>query len=97
MAGGLIAVHDWAFLLGPGMAIANALMLAPLMWRSGLVPRVIPLIGLVGAPILLAANLLTFFGHNTQTGGWTLLATAPIFVWELSVGLYMTFKGFKQS
>ena len=60
-------------------------------------PRIIPTIGLIGAPLLLTANLLTFFGHNTQTGGWTMLATAPIAAWELSVGFYMTFKGFKQS
>ena len=59
------------------------------------VTRSIPTLGLIGAPLLLTANLLTFFGHNTQTSGWTLLATVPIFVWELSVGVYMTVKGFK--
>ena len=47
--------------------------------------------------MLLTANLLTFFGHNTQTGAWTMLATLPIAAWELSVGFYMTFKGFKPS
>ncbi len=94
----LVIARDWTFLFGPGfMASVNAILFGGLLYRSRLVPRVIPAIGLIGAPILLAANLLTFFGHNTQTGGWTMLATAPIFVWELSVGLYMTLKGFKQS
>ena len=94
----LVIARDWTFLFGPGfMASSTPSFSARLLYRSRLVPRVIPAIGLIGAPILLAANLLTFFGHNTQTGGWTMLATAPIFVWELSVGLYMTFKGFKQS
>ena len=94
----LVIARDWTFLFGPGfMASVNAILFGSLLYRSRLVPRVIPAIGLIGAPILLAANLLTFFGHNTQTGGWTMLATAPIFVWELSVGLYMTFNGFKRS
>ena len=62
-----------------------------------MVPRFIPTMGLVGAPLLLTASLLTFFGHNTQVSGWTMLATVPIAAWELSVGFYMTFKGFKKS
>jgi hypothetical protein len=48
------------------------------------VPRIIPAIGLVGVPLLLTANLLTFFGHNTQTSGWSMLATLPIAAWEPS-------------
>ncbi|MGH3385908.1 MAG: hypothetical protein ACRDO1_15135, partial [Nocardioidaceae bacterium] len=45
------------------------------------------LIGLIGAPLLLTSNLLTFFGHNTQTGGWTMLATMPIAAGELSAAI----------
>jgi hypothetical protein len=94
----LVIVRDWTFLFGPSfMACVNAVLFAGLLYRSRLVPRVIPALGLIGAPFLLTASLLTFFGHNTQTSGWTMLATAPIFVWELSVGLWMTFKGFRQS
>ena len=94
----LVTVRDWTFLFGPGfMACVNALLFGTLMYRSGLVPRVIPMMGLVGAPLLLTANLLTFFGHNTQTGGWSMLATLPIAAWELSVGFYMTFKGFRST
>jgi hypothetical protein len=95
VAGGLIAVHDWAFLLGPGMAVANALMLAPLMYRSGLVPRVIPLLGLIGAPLLLVANLLTMFGLNDQFSVLSAIALPGIFFWELSLGVYLMVKGFR--
>ena len=92
----LVTVRDWTFLFGPGfMVSANAVLFGTLLYRSGLVPRIIPTLGLIGAPLLLTANLLTFFGHNTQTSGWTMLATVPIFVWELSVGVYMTVKGFR--
>ncbi|MGH3423910.1 MAG: DUF4386 domain-containing protein [Nocardioidaceae bacterium] len=94
----LVTIRDWTFLFGPGFMVSvNAVLFGTLLYKSRLVPRAIPALGLIGAPLLLTANLLTFFGHNTQTSGWTLLATAPIFVWELSVGIYMTFKGFKPS
>ena len=92
----LVAVRDWTFLLGPGlMAALNALLLGTLMYRSGLVPRVIPTMGLIGAPLLLTSVIATFFGLNELTSVWHLLATAPIFVWELSLGIYLIVKGFK--
>jgi len=52
----LVAAHHWTLLLGPGfIAGVNALLLGSLMYRSGLVPRIIPLVGLIGAPLLLAS------------------------------------------
>jgi hypothetical protein len=95
---GLVAVRDWTFLFGPGfMATFNALMLGTLLYKARLVPRIIPTVGLIGAPLLLAANLATFFGHNEQTATVTMLATLPIAFWELGVGFYLTVKGFKPS
>ena len=74
----LVTARDWTFLLGPGfMACLNAVLFGTLLYRSRLVPRIIPTIGLVGAPVLLVANLLTFFGQTTQTGSLTMLATLP--------------------
>ncbi|TCC63244.1 DUF4386 domain-containing protein [Kribbella pittospori] len=93
----LVAVRDWTFLFGPGfMATVNAILFGTLLYRSRLVPRIIPTMGLIGAPLLFTANLLTVFGHNTQTSGWSLLATLPVAAWELSVGIYMTTKGFRR-
>jgi hypothetical protein len=93
----LVEARNWTFLFGPGfMAVFNALMFATLLYRSRLVPRVIPMIGLVGAPLLLTANILNAFGVGTQGAGWSMLCTMPIAVWELSVGFYMTFKGFRR-
>jgi hypothetical protein len=53
--------------------------------------------GLLGAPLLLAANTATLFGHNEQSSGITMLATLPIAAWELSVGTWMLVKGFRPS
>lgn len=95
---GLVAIHDWSFLFGPGlMPVLNALMLATLLYRARLVPRIIPAVGLIGAPLLAASTIGTMFGINDTQSTFTGLATMPIFFWELSVGLYMTFKGFRPS
>lgn len=92
----LVAVRDWTFLLGPGLMPAfNALCLGSLLYRSRLVPRLIPAIGLAGAPLLLAVAVATLFGVNTQISPLSEVATIPIFIWELSVGVYMTVKGFR--
>ena len=98
MARGLVAVRDWTFILGPGfMAGFNAVMLGTVLYKSGLVPRVIPVVGLIGAPLLLAAHVATLFGHNEPTTLVTALATLPIAFWELGVGFWLTIKGFKPS
>ena len=92
----LVASRDWTFLFGPGfMACVNAVLFGTLLYRSRLVPRVIPTLGLIGAPLLLTANMLAVFGRATPAEGWSMLAALPIAAWELSIGFYMTFKGFK--
>ncbi|WP_418606468.1 DUF4386 domain-containing protein [Georgenia sp. SUBG003] len=92
----LVAVRDWSFLFGPGLAVANALLLGTLMYRSRLVPRAIPLMGLVG-PLLLASNTATMFGVNEQVSLLSLVALPGIFFWELSLGIYLVVKGFRPS
>lgn len=92
----LVAMRDWTFLLGPGlMAGINALLLGTLLYRSRLVPRLIPAMGLVGAPFFIAAAVATVFGLNEQLSVWSALATAPIAAWELSLGLYLVARGFR--
>lgn len=90
----LIAVKDWTFLLGPGlMPVVNALCLATVLYRSRLVPRAIPLVGLVGAPLLLASSTATLFGAWEQVSGPALALALPIAAWELTLGVWLTVKG----
>ena len=92
----LVAVHDWTFLLGPGvMPGINAILLGYAMYRSGLVPRLIPAIGLVGAPFFLLAGAASIVGINEAGSVWTALVTLPIFAWEAALGVYLTIKGFR--
>ena len=94
----LVAIHDWTFLIGqtllPGI---NALLLGSLMYRSGLVPRVIPLLGLIGAPLMISSALGQVVGINEEYSVWSAIALVPIFLWELTLGLWLVFKGFKPS
>jgi len=94
----LSATYKWTFLVGQTlMPVVNALLLGTLLLRSGLVPRALPMLGLIGAPILLVSVLLQLFGVIENVSAISLLMVLPIFVWEFSLGLYLTFKGFKAS
>jgi hypothetical protein len=94
----LVAVRDWTFTLGPSLIPGiNALLLGYLMYRSGLVPRLIPVLGLIGAPLLIASAIATLFRGNDPVTVLAAIATIPIFLWELSLGLWLVVKGFKPS
>lgn len=94
----LIAAHDWAFLLGPGLLPAvNALLFGTLLYQARLVPRIIPLIGLIGAPILILSAMGTLLGVNDQVSPLAGLAALPIALWEFSIGTWLLVKGFNPS
>ncbi len=91
-----VATYNWAFTLGQSlMPGINALLLGTLLYRSGLVPRVLPVIGLIGAPLHLTAVALTMSGAIDRVGSVALIAALPIATWEFSLGVYLIVKGFK--
>jgi hypothetical protein len=92
----LVELRQWTFLLGPGvMAGINGLFLAYVMYRSRLVPRLIPTIGLIGAPLILVSSTATLFGLWDQVSGPAAVLALPVAAWEFSLGMWLTFKGFK--
>lgn len=93
----LVAVKDWTFLLGPGfvVGVGNGLLLGYLMYRSGLVPRPMSVLGLVGGPLVCASGIAVMFGVFELGSVWQFIATIPEIAWELSLGIYLTVKGFK--
>jgi Domain of unknown function (DUF4386) len=95
----LVAIHNWTFLLGPGFVagVGNGLVLGYLMYRSGLMPRRLAVIGLVGGPLLAASGMAVLLGVIPQFSTWQGIATLPEIVWEASIGLWLTFKGFSGS
>lgn len=94
----LVDVRDHTARLGPGLVPAlNALCFGYALYRSRLVPRVIPALGLIGAPLFLASSTGMIFGLASEQSVFAAIALAPIFFWELSIGLWMTFRGFNPS
>lgn len=96
VANAFVDLRSWTFLFGPGlMPVFNALLFGTLLYTSRLVPRIIPTIGLIGAPLLFGAFVANLFGFFDQVSAASFFLTLPIAAWELSVGIWMTFKGFR--
>ena len=95
----LAAIKDWTFLLGPGfvVGVGNGLLLGYLMYRSGLVPRRMAVLGLVGGPLICVSGILVLLGVFAEGGAGQGIATAPEFLWELSLGIWLVVKGFNPS
>jgi hypothetical protein len=91
----LVALYHRFFLGQSLMPVMNALLLGSLLYQSRLVPRVLPVLGLIGAPWLLASTIVTMF--TGQVTAWSALAALPIALWEFSLGVWLVVKGFNPS
>ena len=85
----LVAIHQWTFVLGPGLVvgIGNGLLLGYLMYRSGLVPRGMAMLGLIGGPLILISGSLVMLNAIGRGSGPQVIATVPESVRELSLGI----------
>jgi hypothetical protein len=94
-----VAIYDRAFLIGPGFfaGLANGVILGYLMYRSGLVPRGMAMLGLIGGPLVMASGIAIMFDVTERGSSLQAIATIPEFFWELSLGIYLIVKGFKPS
>ena len=94
----LVAMYDKTFLIGQSlMPAVNALLLGSLLYQSRLVPRVLPILGLIGAPLLIAAQTAIMFGLIGRLSPLAAIAALPIALWEFSLGVWLTVKGFNPS
>lgn len=92
----LVAVHDWTFLFGPGfcVGVGNGIILGTLMWKSGLLPRRLVMLGLIGGPLILIRATLILF-DVVEPGDPTDVLAAPEILWEAALGIYPLVKGFR--
>jgi Domain of unknown function (DUF4386) len=95
----LVATYYRAFLLGPGFmaGLANGVILGYLMYRSGLVPRGLTILGLIGGPAIMITGVAVAFNAIERGGVLQSLATLPEAAWELSLSIYCIVKGFRPS
>lgn len=70
--------------------------MAYLMYRSRLVPRFIPVLGLIGGPLIFFVNAAKMFGSVEQNSPMLLFTVFPIFAWEVSLAIWLILKGFNQ-
>jgi hypothetical protein len=98
LAVSLGALKDWTALFGPGLVVpvGNGLILATIMYTSGLIPRPLALLGLIAGPVLLVGNLGILFGAWELTG-LVGLFVLPEFAWELLLGIYAAIWGFRKA
>jgi hypothetical protein len=95
----LVHTYEWAFEWGPGLVagIGNGVMLGYLMYRSALVPPRMALLGLIGGPVLILSFVMILTGVYKNGEGPSGLLTLPEAAWELSLGIYCAWKGFRSS
>ena len=98
LAVSLAALKDWTFLFGPGFIVpfGNGLILGYLMYTSGLVPRRMAWLGLIGGPLLLFSSIGTLFDWWDAGSTVPALLVIPEFLWELSLGIYAAVWGFRR-
>ena len=94
----LVALHEWTRQLGPGfvVGVGNGLILGYLMYRSRLVPRGMAVLGLIGGPLIIVTGVGVLLGVLEEGGVWQ-VAVIPEFFWELSLGIWLTVRGFNPS
>ena len=94
----LAAIKDWTFILGPGWMVGwgNGLILGYMMYRTQLVPRPWPWLGLIGGPLIIISGTAVMLDGGHPSGSLQGLATIPEALWELFLGVYCTIWGFRR-
>jgi hypothetical protein len=94
----LVSFHDWTFVVGPGLICpANTVTMAYLLYKSGLVPRFIPVLGLIGGPLIFVSNVAKLFGLYDGMPALVSIAVLPILAWEVTLAVWLITKGFRSS
>ena len=94
----LKAIHDWTFMLGPNFMLGiNTMMYSYILYKSRLVPRFIPILGMTGAALIFICALLVMFGVIQQVSVWGAVLAIPVFANEMILAVWLIVKGFNES
>ena len=95
-AQGLAAQYRWTFFFAQSFIPAiNGVLIGSLLYQSRIVPRWLPVLGFVGAVALVATWVAIFVGVIEAISPVAAVAALPIAAWEFSLGVYLTFWGFR--
>ncbi len=67
------------------------------MYKSGLVPRRMALLGLIGGPLAVVGGILLLFGAFDNGSAPLFLITVPEILWEASLTIWLIVKGSRPS
>ncbi|MCD9025229.1 DUF4386 domain-containing protein [Cohnella silvisoli] len=91
----LKAIHDWTFLLGPLFMLGiNTMMYSYIFYKSKLVHRFIPILGMTGATLVFICALLVMFGVIEQVSTWGAILALPVAANEMILAVWLIVKGF---
>ena len=94
----LKAIHDWTFLLGPNFMLGiNTMMYSYIFYKSKLVPKFIPILGMTGASLVFLTALLEMFGVFPQLSVWGAILCLPVFANEMILAVWLIVKGFNET
>jgi Domain of unknown function (DUF4386) len=94
----LKGIHDWTFMLGPNFMLGiNTFIYSSIFYKSNLIPKKISVIGMFGAVFILIAFLLEIFGVILQISIEGVLLAIPIFIYEMTLAVWLIRKGFNAS
>lgn len=94
----LKAIHEWTFLLGPNFMLGiNTMMYSYIFYKSKLVPRFIPILGMTGATLVFICAFLVMFGVIEQVSLWGGLLALPVAANEMILAVWLIVKGFNES
>lgn len=95
IAHALKAAHKWTFMLGPNFMLGiNTFLYSYLLYRSRLVPKKLAILGILSAVLILIAALLEMFNIIQQVSTIGFLFAFPIFIYEMTLAIWLIFKGF---
>lgn len=93
----LKGIHDWTFMLGPNFMLGiNTFIYSYVFYQSKLVPSKLSILGTVGAILIFIAAILEMFNVFPQISTAGILIALPIFVYEMTLAIWLISKGFNQ-
>lgn len=94
----LKAIHDWTFMLGPLFMLGiNTMMYSYIFYKSKLVPRFIPILGMTGATCVFVCALLVMFGVIEQISVLGGILALPVAANEMILAVWLIVKGFNET
>ncbi|WP_127531821.1 DUF4386 domain-containing protein [Paenibacillus kobensis] len=94
----LKAIHKWTFMLGPNFMLGiNTMLYSYIFYRTRLIPRFIPILGMTGSVLVFAASLFEMFGVFDQMSTWGAILALPVAANEMTLAVWLIVKGFREN